>query len=62
MAHGNTTAKIRRFLARAPVALVLGLASTTLAAEPMFPGQTWEMPGASLPEGWSAEHLRIAEN
>src|SRR5215203_481793 len=60
MAHGT---RIRRFLASAPVALVLCIASTTIpAAEPTFPGQTWEMPGASPPEGWSAEHLQIAEN
>ena len=60
MAHGT---RIRRFLTSAPVALVLCLASTTIAAaEPSFPGQTWEMPGASPPEGWSAEHLQIAEN
>ena len=47
---------------RAALALLLALISTPLAAgAAVFPGKTWEMPGASPPAGWDAERLRIAE-
>lgn len=47
---------------RAALALLLALVATPLAAgEAVFPGKTWEMPGASPPAGWDAERLRVAE-
>ena len=47
---------------RAALALLLALVSTPLAAaEAVFPGKTWEMPGASPPAGWDAERLQVAE-
>src|SRR5215211_7207290 len=49
-------------LLRATFALVLTLLATPLlAGEPTFPGASWESPGQNLPEGWSAERLRTAE-
>src|SRR5215218_2368030 len=31
-----------------------------LASEPTLPGDSWDLPNA-VPEGWSAERLRVAE-
>jgi CubicO group peptidase (beta-lactamase class C family) len=62
MAHDSSITPMRGLLGGAIVALMLSFALAPLTAgERSFPGTTWDMPGKGLPEGWSAERLRIAE-
>jgi hypothetical protein len=59
--HDRQAPSARHVDARRSGAFARPRLSTPLAAgEAVFPGKTWEMPGAP-PAGWDAERLRVAE-